>query len=344
MITTQPPHECQALIGHQDAQKQILDSYDSGRMHHAWLLTGAAGIGKTSLAYQIAHMVLSDGESRIGRINSEHKAARLITAQSHPDLLSIARPFDEKTGVQKTMIPVDEARKLAPFLSLTSSYGSGRMVIIDEAHTLNRNGQNAILKMIEEPPTGAFVILTATSTAMMLPTIRSRCRVVNMDPLKDNEISTVLARQSIDIPPDVDTARLYAMANGSVGHAIKLLESEALPLFDELLIILSALPKMDLPCIHKMADKMSRKADVDKFDAVSQMLIDTLQNTVRATAAGRPDPVGLAERIAPNGDLHKALKVWESVKQTFAMGQSGNLDKKLTFINAISEMSKMMVV
>ncbi len=340
MITVQSPHECQAIIGHENAINQITESFNSGRMHHAWLLTGAEGIGKASLAYQMAHMILSGGENRIGRINPNHAVAKLIAAQSHPDLLTVARPFDEKTGVQNKMIPVDEARKLAPFLSLTPSFGQGRFAFIDEAHTLNRSGQNAILKMIEEPPTGAFVVLTATTIGMMLPTIRSRCRVVSMDCLQDSEISTILARQSIDLPQDVSSDRLYALAGGSVGRTLKLLDSGALPLFDELLLLLSALPQVDLVRVHALADQLSRKADADKFQAVSQMMIDTIQNTIRAVAAGRPDPVGLAAKIAPDGDLDKALLLWESTKKAFATAEQANLDKKLTFINVISEISR----
>lgn len=340
MITAELPHECKAIIGHEIARNQITESYNSGRMHHAWLLTGASGIGKASLAYQMAHMILSGGESKFGQLTPSNVATKLIQAQSHPDLLNIARPFDDKTGVQKTVIPVDEARKIAPFLSLTSSHGNGRVTIIDEAHTLNRNGQNAILKMIEEPPTGAFVILTATTIGTMLPTIKSRCRVLALDALKDTEISTVLARQSIELDPDVDPARLYAMANGSVGQAIKLLETEAMPLFDELMAILSALPQIDIPRVHALADKLNKKADADKFEVVTQMMIDVIQNTIRAVAAGKPDPAGLRDKIAPHGDLAQALALWESVRSTFQTANHANLDKKLTFINAISEMSR----
>jgi len=336
------PHECQSIIGHEEAKKQIIDSYKSKRMHHAWLLTGMVGIGKATIAYQTANMFLSNGDSLVGNINIESKTYKLISAQSHPDLLVVSRPYDEKTGIQKNIIPVDEARKIAPFLSLTSSQSQGRAVIIDEAHTLNRNGQNAILKMIEEPPTGSIVILTATSTAMLLPTILSRCCVVSLNPLKDNEISTILARQSIDISDDINKDLFYKLSSGSVGNAIKILESDAMTLFDDLMIILKSLPKMDISLIHNFADQISKKSDSDKFDVISKMIIDILQDTIHLQAKGYPDYYGLSDNFAPNGRVDIALDIYEAVNKSISDGKNANLDKKLIFINAISEMSRIM--
>jgi len=338
--TLPPPCQSVAIIGHDDAKAQLQEAYDSGRMHHAWLITGTEGIGKASLAYQVAHMILSGGENRFGRFNPEHQAARLIAAESHPDLFILRRPVDEKTGEQKDMIAVDEARKLAPFLTFTATYGHGRVAIIDEAHALNRNGQNAILKAIEEPPTGATILMTATTIGALLPTIRSRCRVLKLDDLSPMMLETVLARLSIDIPPEMDKARLLKLAGGSVGKAISLIQTEALPLFDELLDILQNMPQIDLVRVHKLADKIAKKADSESFVAVTGLLVDTLREAVHCAALGQPDITGLASKFQARGRLDKALQLWENTRKAFAVTESANLDRKLAFINVLSELSR----
>ncbi|HAX92153.1 MAG TPA: DNA polymerase III subunit delta' [Rhodospirillaceae bacterium] len=335
------PHQTLAVIGHDDAKRQLAEAFDSGRMHHAWLLTGAEGIGKTSLAYLVAHMILSGGENRFDRLNPEHPAARLIAAQAHPDLFVLRCPVDEKTGAVKDTIPVDEARKLAPFLSMTASQGAGRVAIIDEAHKLNRHGQNAILKMIEEPPTGATILLTATTVGGLLPTIRSRCRVLPMQTLSDSQLEVVLARLGVEVPEGADKARFFMAAAGSVGRALKLIEADALPLFDELLSILAAMPMLDLLRVQKLADQIGKKADADSFQVVTGLLIDTLRQSIRVAALGQADPTGLASKIGGRARLDKALELWESTGQTFAVAEGGNLDKKLVFINALSTISRM---
>lgn len=340
MIEIPSPCQSLAVIGHDDAKKQIVEGFDTGKMHHAWLLTGPEGIGKATLAYHAAHMLLSGGENRFGRFNPQHPAARLIAAETHPDLFVLRRPFDEKTGVQKDSIPVEEARKIAPFLSMTASYGHGRVAIIDEAHCLNRNGQNAILKIIEEPPSGATIFLTATTVGALLPTIRSRCRVIKMQGLPANQLEVVLARLTLDLPSGSDKQKLLDLAQGSVGLAIQLLQSEAFELFDELLQILDHLPALDLPRLHKLADQIGRKADAQAFGVLTNLLVDRLRRAVRNAALGLPDDTGLAAKIAPSGRLDKALQLWESTGRSFSVAQSANLDNKLAFINAISEISR----
>lgn len=341
MLTVFPPCQTLAIIGHEDAKQQLEGAYKSGRMHHAWLLIGAEGIGKASLAYLAAQMILSEGESRLDHPNPQHPAARLIAAESHPDLFVLRCPVDEKTGVIKDSIPVEEARKLAPFMSMTASQRSGRVALIDEAQKLTRNGQNAILKMIEEPPTGATIFLTATTVGGLLPTIRSRCRMLPMQPLTDSQLGIVLARMGADLPTGEAQARFMAAAAGSASRAVKLLETDAIALFDELLAILAAMPMIDLVRVHKLADQMGKKADADVFDVVTGLLVDTLRDAVRAAALGQADALGLAAKLGGRGRLDKALELWESTARTFAVAQGAALDKKLALINALSTISRM---
>ena len=340
MIEIPHPAQSLALIGHDHAKSDITEALASGRMHHAWLITGEEGIGKATLAYQIAHMILSNGDNSLSRMNPDHPAARLIMAQAHPDLFVLARGADEKTGRLKDTISVDDARKLGPFLGMTASQGKGRVAIIDEAHRLNRNGQNAILKLIEEPPTGATMLLTATTVGALLPTIRSRCRVLKLDPLTAAQMDIVMARLGADIPASTDKNTLYKAARGSVGRALLLLQTEVLPLYDELLAILRSMPMLDLPRIHKLSERLGRKEEGESYLALTNLMVDALREAVRAVALGTKDAMGLSETLAPQGRLDKALYIWESTAKTFATAESGNLDRKLALINALSEISR----
>ncbi len=338
---TSLPSQCVAVIGHETAKKQIEEAYDSGRMHHAWLLIGPEGIGKASLAFHIAHLVLSGGANRFGKFNPQNPDARQIMAESHPDLFILRRPVDEKTGKIKETIPVEEARKLSGFLRLTASKTGGRRVaIVDEAHLMNRNAQNAILKMIEEPPSGAVIILTATTVGMMLPTIRSRCRLLPLEPLKPQEMEVVLARLGAEIPSGAEKARLLELSGGSVGLALKILESEALAFFEEALDLLKNLPDLDMPRLHRLGDLMGKKADAESFKIVTELLVETLRKAVRSAALGQKDGFGLAAKLAPAGRLDKALEVWENMRETFAMANGANLDNKLALIAAMTALAR----
>ncbi len=338
---TASPSQCVAVIGHDVAKKQIEEVFDSGRMHHAWILTGPEGIGKASLAYHIAHLVLSGGANRFTKFNPQSPDARQIMAESHPDLFILRRPVDEKTGKIKESIPVEEARKLSGFLRLTASrVGGCRVAIVDEAHLMNRNAQNAILKMIEEPPSGAVIVLTATTVGMLLPTIRSRCRLLPLAPLRPNEMEVVLARLGTDLPEGAEKARLLELSGGSVGLALKILESEALAFFEEALDLLKTLPDLDMPRLHRLGDLMGKKADAESFKIVTELLVETLRKAVRAAALGQRDDFGLAAKLAPAGRLDKALEVWENMRETFAMANGANLDNKLALIAAMTALAR----
>ncbi|MGE4351366.1 MAG: DNA polymerase III subunit delta' [Bdellovibrionales bacterium] len=340
MLEIPAPYQSLAVIGHDAAKTQIQDSYASGRLHHAWLITGPEGIGKATLAYHMAHHILSGGENTFGRFNPEHPTARLIMAQAHPDLFVLDRPHDEKTGRLKDSIPVEQARKLGPFLSMTASYGHGRVAILDEAHALNRNGQNAILKMIEEPPTGAIMILTATTAGFLLPTIRSRCRLLALDPLPATQMEIILSRLGVELAPDMPKQDLFDFAQGSIGRALSVIQSDVWPLFGEVQTLLQALPTLDLPRVHKLADRLSRKDESESYEVLTSLIEDTLRRAVRSVALGQSDPTGLSLKLAANGRLDKALDIWENVKKTFVTAQTANLDRKLALINVFSTLSR----
>src|SRR6478735_5441874 len=189
------PRETRALFGHEAMEGELAQAFAGGRMHHAWLLAGREGIGKATLAYRLARHVLARPEERdpAGQsleVAPETPAARQIRALSHPGLLLLRRPYDMRSKRIAASIPVDEVRRLKSFLGLTAGEGSWRVVIVDAADELNLNAANALLKSLEEPPTRGLFLLVASEPSRLLPTVRSRCRRLELAPLSGEALRT----------------------------------------------------------------------------------------------------------------------------------------------------------
>jgi hypothetical protein len=162
----------------------LLDSYKSGRTPHAWLIGGEPGIGKATLAYRLARFVLAYPEPRLPvvqkatslAVDAEHPVARRIAAQAQGDLLVLERVINEQTGKLYTVIRVEDVRKAVPFFGSTAGEGGWRIAIVDAVDDLQREGANALLKVLEEPPPRTLLLLISHAPGRELPTIRSRCR------------------------------------------------------------------------------------------------------------------------------------------------------------------------
>ncbi|MDD4615503.1 MAG: DNA polymerase III subunit delta' [Alphaproteobacteria bacterium] len=313
------------FVGHAAALREVHDAFASGRMPHAWLIAGIEGIGKATLAKHIAEYVLSNGEGELGKSDPTSPTTRLVDADAHPDLLIIRRTRDEKTGLLANIIPVEEVSKVAPFFHKTAAHSGWRVVIVDEAHTLNRHGQNAILKIVEEPPPQALIILTATTPGILLPTIRSRTRLLELAPLAMDEMRTLL-RATAPAASQEDIMAVIDLSGGSIGFALKILRSGTLPLYREMLAMLDAMPQLDTASLHKLADKIAKKADSEAFEALSALLIERLRQAAHNEANRHPQ-----------GRVNTAMQIWEKTKATFAMADSAALDRKLAFIAAMTD-------
>jgi DNA polymerase III subunit delta' len=211
---TPHPRETYSFVGHDEQEQALADALKSGRMHHAWLIAGAKGLGKATLAYRFARTAF--GAKRVGPrpfdVDPEDQVARRITAQSHPDLFVLRRGLNDR-GRPRREIAVDDARELSHFFSLAPSEGGMRVAVIDAVDDLNTNSANAILKTLEEPPTRSVLLLVCHAPGAILPTIRSRCRRLALRPLSDARVAEALGEK--------DEA-LVALAKGRPGRAIAL--------------------------------------------------------------------------------------------------------------------------
>src|SRR6516165_7350295 len=194
------PRETAVLFGHAAAEAALLAAYRAGRMPHGILIAGPKGIGKATLAYRIARFVLShpdpgakDVQDAVSlKVDPTSPVARRIAAQAQPDLLVIERTVNER-GVLRNQIAVDDIRRTVPFFGSTAGEGGWRIAIIDAVDDLNRSGANALLKVLEEPPKRGLLLLVAHSAARVPPTLRSRCRIISLRPLAEEDVAAALA-------------------------------------------------------------------------------------------------------------------------------------------------------
>src|SRR5262249_39191092 len=201
------------------------NAYKSGRIPHAWLIGGAQGIGKATLAYRMARFVLTHRDplspavlrAETLAIDPDAAAARHIASGAHGSLLALERTANEK-GVLRTVITVDETRGTISFFGSTAAVEGWRVCIVDTVDELNPNAANALLKILEEPPQQSLFLLISHAPARVLPTIQSRCRKLRLRPLAtDDVIGAAAAAADID-KNDPALAEAAAAAEGSVAR------------------------------------------------------------------------------------------------------------------------------
>jgi DNA polymerase III gamma/tau subunit len=194
------PRQTHGLFGHTAAETTLLNAYRSGRIPHAFLIVGPKGIGKATLAYRMARFVMAHPDPAAPEVQAaaslavdeNDPAARRIAAQGQPDLLVIERVVNDK-GVLHKLIRVEDVRETVPFFGSTAREGGWRIAIVDAVDELNASGANALLKVLEEPPERALLLLVSHSASRVLPTIRSRCRILTLRPLEPADLGAAIA-------------------------------------------------------------------------------------------------------------------------------------------------------
>ena len=326
---TEPPspRETTVLYGHPDAEQALLAAYRSSRFAHAWLIAGPAGIGKATLAYRMARFMLAHPDpcapSVLGakslHVDADHPVARRIAAQAQPDLLVLERTINEKTGKLRQDIQVDDVRRTVGFFGSTAGEGGWRIAIVDAVDELNPSGANALLKILEEPPRRAVLLLVNRSAARLLPTMRSRCRVLVLRPLDAADVARAVAA-AIGVRPDAaDIVTASVAADGSVGHALALLEGEALELRNRTMALLERLPGIDPAALHALGDRLY---------GVDPAPLATFVDTVNAWLGAR---LTATEQVPAR--LARLAEAWEKVNAAARDVEEFNLDRKPLVFN-----------
>jgi len=325
------PGKTYTLFGHREGERAFLSAFHSGSLHHAWLITGEAGIGKATFAYGAARYLLHignmpdrSGSAETLHVPAESLAARQVASGAHPSLFTLKGDVKSASGA----IGVDEVRKLRAFLGLTSPNG-WRAAIVDATNDLTINSANALLKAIEEPPPRTVFFLIAQGAASVIPTIRSRCVKLSLRPLGEDDfvaaLSAACKKEGLDIPAKEQITKLTDTARGSPGNAIALLKGGAVALAEKLDGLMSRLPKMDYATVHEVIASSSGARNAQVFERVCDLIEQRIEaRAIQLADSGSEGAKGWAE-------------LWSRLRAQRLDLEALNLDKGAFLITAFSD-------
>ncbi len=316
------PRETSALFGHDAAERALLDAYKGGRIPHAWLIGGPPGIGKATLAYRLARFVLAHPDPQAPAVQNatslavaaDHPVARRIAAQAQGDLLVLERVINEKTGKLFTEIRVEDVRRSVPFFGSTAGEGGWRVAIVDSVDELNAAGANTLLKVLEEPPARALLLLVNNAPGRELPTIRSRCRRLLLRPLSVADVAFAIAAATGRGADDAEVQDAAAAADGSVARALAFLDGPALALRQRVLELFAQLPDPDPRALHALGDALGGNEP-----ATLAAFMDMVNGWLSARLSGDTREI---QRLA------RTAEVWEKVNRAAREVEIYNLERK----------------
>ncbi len=323
------------LVGHEEALKTLVGSWQSARLAHAWMLTGPRGIGKATLAFRFARMILG-GEPALA---PSHDVFHRIAAGSHAGLATVERTVGDR-GALRSEIVVADVRKVSSFLSLTAGEGTWRVIVVDAAEELNGNAANALLKRLEEPPDRVLFLLVSHVPSRVLPTVRSRCRVLAMHPLNATTLEGLLA-EAMAAMPESERRLLARLAEGSPGRAASLAAQGGVALYKSFIGLVRDLPEVDAPALHGLGDGLAGRDGVDRFRTLAELMLWWLGRSIRRAAMGINDESeeivpgeAAAARLFDGPALDRWVDAWEKTDRLFAQTDVLNLDPKQALIGA----------
>jgi len=322
------PRETSVLFGQDLALSRAARALRAGRPPSAWLITGPPGVGKATLAYRIARYLMAFGAAAEGpedlSVPQDNAAARQVAAQSHPGLMVLKRTVNPKTGKLRTELVVDEVRRLADFFGMTSGAGGWRVAIVDTADDMNDNAANALLKMLEEPPERAMLLLLSNTPGRLLPTIRSRCQRLDLRPLDEATMDRALKPHLPD-ETAAERAALARLAGGSIGAALTLATGDGGTLAKEADKLIDHAQSPDLLALLTLGEKLYRTQD--GLELFGEFLTASLADRIRARAhAGVPG-------------LERWVAVLNRLEQSFARATGLHLEPRQTILSAARELS-----
>jgi len=300
----------QRIRGHDSLIQAFDQAVRRGRLAHAYLFVGPAGVGKRLFAGELAKALLCEARQEARLEACDHcGACKLVDAGTHPDL-QIARRPDEKSEV-----PIDVVRELARSLDLKPARGRGKVVILDDADDLNDASANCFLKTLEEPPPGAVLILIGTSADRQLPTIVSRCQLIPFRPLPEPIVAELLRAQGIEDRALIQ--RLARLSGGSLGKALALADPKLWEFRRTLLYGLTqprpdgiALAQEWTKCAEEAGKEMA--AQRRRAGLALQLLIDFLNDSLSLSLGKSPQlseaaDLPLLHRMVKQADVDHLL-------------------------------------
>lgn len=353
------PRDTARLIGQAHAENAFLEAFASERLHHGWLITGPKGVGKATLAWRIARFLLAtpDVEADGGMfgappppttldISPDHPVSHRMAAWAEPGLACITRSINEDTKKLRNEIVVEDIRKLGKFFGLSAADGGRRVVIVDSADEMNTSAANALLKMLEEPPARTTLLLVSHQPTRLLPTIRSRCRILRLSPLGPDDMAAALAQTGIELPQNND--HLAALASGSVGAALRIAALGGMEMYAELVGLLASMPRTDRARALALAEAAAQRNATDKFELLLNMFDILMSRLARTGATGEaPLPeacINESETLRSLGGNAQKGRAWAEVSAEITArtrhGKAVNLDPASLVLDTVFKMQE----
>lgn len=352
------PHQTTDCFGHQKIEEEILSAFNKGCMPHGLIFSGPKGIGKSTFAFRLARFLLAQAsgtdlaqasifedqtppKAENLTTSPHHPALRLMASGAHPDLLCIEPAYDAVKDKFKDAISVADIRRIAPFLHMTASFGGWRVVIINDADSMNRNAQNALLKILEEPPANTVLMLITHRIGAMIPTIRSRCRVFNFQKLSEGNFSKILTARGHFLE-DGALETLYKLSDGSIGEALKFIDQDGIETLSLILSLFESYPQWSWVDIHKLSDQLAKSSRDEAYAHFSTLLPWIYKHMIRAKARGLPLEGGYLEDHAAlqtllrQSSLESLMKICDNLEDLFDRVSKANLDKRQAVLSAFA--------
>jgi DNA polymerase-3 subunit delta' len=351
-LTLYPANESTDYWGDDKLERYLLDLYNADRLPHGMIFSGIKGIGKATFAYRLARFLLKESESESGlsggslfgdaepmkadtmRISQEDPVFAQVESAAHLDFKLVETEFKPKSTQKRTVIDVSQIRKISDFLRLKSSNEGGwRIALIDDADLMNRNAQNALLKVLEEPPKRTIIILTCHRLGAMLPTIRSRCQSFAFEPLSDQKITELIEQ----INPALGASELdliLSMSNGSLGRAIELIDEKSFEVISDLQTALSSWPKLDWPSLHMLADRLGMSKDDVTRPTFKNYMFWLFSECIKTKVNRSFLSDQWLKDMTAQYDVKQLLELQDKLKQHFADCEIGSLDNTHYFLGA----------
>ena len=307
-----PPEMQSRVVGHEAARANIMAALDAKRLPSGIMLHGPRGIGKATLAFDIARTVFT----RTGDESAEHVAAQ-VAAGAYPNLRVLRKAPRETGKGYYTAIRVEEVRDLIGEARMTRGRAGFRIVVVDAIDDCNPSSANAMLKILEEPPPETLFLLISHRPGGLLPTIRSRCHSVALRPLSDADVAEVIG----DRPGAADAV---ALASGIPRRAFEALAMGTDKGLASLQGWLRAPANGAAAVYLAVADSLAAEKDGAAYAFGRQMLLDWIAGEAREAAQSHGKP-----RLA------SASELWEKANALFADADEYNLDARQTLISLL---------
>ncbi len=288
------------------AVRGVVEAFLSGAPPHATLFFGPVGVGKKTLANRLAQSLFCTGMEKPCGVCP---GCVRVQVGSHPDFIRIS--------AQKS-IGVDPIRELTVSLRAAAYEGGFKAVVIEEAGAMTVQAQNALLKTLEEPPPATVFLLTATSLAQLLPTIRSRCLPIQIPPMPEADVHAALIENGVDA---ARAAEIAPLCGGRIGVALSLLSDEGYWALRSRVQDVLALLDARGDVWSAVAALKEEKAEAQRIcDLMEELLLSRLKQALSERTAGRDR--GLARLTAFVPEMRKMLKSnvpWQAVWERFVL-------------------------